>query len=142
MKKIVTASLALVLLTACGGGSSSSTPSMINPLNTLNRAIAFQEYIITATPETRTFPFGMCSPIKGFMIITNNVATGTIFSLTQKPYIISGRYIPETGGIDGFFTDKDKSAAPYTGVLNSEKGSGTWSDDFGCKGPWEALVKR
>jgi len=137
MKKIVMTAVALIFITACGGGSSS--PRDLNPLNQLNRMIEFQKYMITVTPNSKSFPFDMCSVITGFMIINNNVATGTIFSLTNKPYIVSGRYIPDTGIIDGAFTDNDDNIAPYTGILNSEKGSGTWSDDFNCIGTWVAL---
>ena len=131
-------SVALVILTACGGGGNSSTSKVLNPLNTLNRTIAFQRYMITVTPENN-LPFGMCSLIKGYMVINNNVATGTIFSLTKVPYIITGKYIAETGVIDGVFTDEDDNTAPYSGILNGEKGSGTWSDVFDCKGRWVAL---
>ena len=141
MKKIVMATVALSFMTACGGGGS-STPSSLNPMNQVNRMIEFQRYMITVTPNSKSFPFNMCSVIKGFMVINNNVATGTIFSLTNKPYIVSGRYIPDTGAIDGAFTDNDDNIAPYTGIFNSEKGSGTWSDDFNCIGTWIALKKK
>jgi len=136
MKRIVMATVALSFMTACGGGSSSTRD--LNPINQLNRMIEFQRYLITVTPNSKSFPFDMCNVIKGFMIINNNVATGTILSL-NKSYIVSGRYIPDTGAIDGAFTDNDDNIAPYTGLLNSEKGSGTWSDDFNCIGTWVAL---
>ena len=142
MKKIIIVLLSTFLLTACGGGSSHSKKNIVPSeraaavLN--NGTIAFQRYIINTTPYSR-FPFSMCRPAKGFMIITKNIVTGTIISGLGISYAIIGDYIPETREIDGGFTETGTSIAQYLGKIDMESGTGTWSDDFGCSGTWKAL---
>jgi hypothetical protein len=55
-----------------------------------------------------------------------------------KSYVIFGTYIPETGNISGGFP-KSQPISNYIGVINEKEGSGTWSDDFGCRGTWKAV---
>jgi hypothetical protein len=137
MKKILTIGVSILLFTACGGGSSSSksSPMATTPMDrAVGGDIPFQRYTLTNTPD-QTLP--MCNVAKGFLIINNNMVSGTMIS-GPKSYAIFGTYIPETGNISGGFP-KNQPISNYVGVINQKEGKGTWSDDFGCHGTWEAV---
>jgi hypothetical protein len=132
--------IGLLLFSACGssGGSSSKGPLSNSPMDRVaGGEIPFQRYTLTNTPDT-TLPW--CMVAKGFLIIKNNMVSGTMVS-GPKSYMIFGTYVPETGNISGGFP-QDQPISNYTGVINSEKGSGSWSDDFGCHGTWEAIKEK
>jgi hypothetical protein len=140
MKKIVMVGISIFLLYACGGGGSSSPKKgPLSSQNPMDRVIGggdipFQRYTLTNTPDAK-LPW--CSIAKGFLIIKNNIVSGTMLGV-PKSYIIFGTYIPETGNISGGFP-KEHPISNYTGVINMEEGSGRWSDDFGCSGIWKAI---
>jgi hypothetical protein len=144
MKKIVMVGISIFLLSACGGGGSSSPKKgPLSSQNPMDRVIGggdipFQRYTLTNTPDAK-LPW--CSIAKGFLIIKNNIVSGTMIHV-PKPYVIFGTYIPETGNINGGFAEAEQSIAQYRGTINLSKGNGTWSDDFGCSGVWEAIVEK
>ena len=141
MKKIAMVGVSILLITACGGSSSPKKGplSSQNPINRIEGGeISFQRYILTIRPDAQ-YPW--CKMAKGFLIIKNNIVSGTVVSGFPKPYVIFGNYIPETGKIEGGFP-KGQPISHYVGMLNPNIGSGTWSDDFGCSGQWEAVVKK
>ena len=133
--------ISVLFLVGCGsgGGSSSKGPKSNNPMDRLvgGGDIPFQRYTLTNTPD-KTLPW--CMVAKGFLIIKNNMVSGTMIS-APKSYVIFGTYIPETGNISGGFPKK-QPISNYTGVINSDKGSGSWSDDLGCNGTWEAIKEK
>jgi len=140
MKKILIIGVSILLLSACGGGSSSSkkSPMSNNPLNrAVGGDIPFQRYTLTNIPD-KTLPW--CNVVKGFLLIKNNMVSGTMIS-TPKSYVIFGTYIPETGNISGGFP-KTQPISNYIGVINLNQGHGTWSDDFGCHGIWKAIAEK
>ncbi len=143
MKEIVKIGVLASLFIGCGGGGSSS-PSKggLSDGNPLNRAaggfIDSQNYRIVTTPADGLSAM-MCQGGKGMLLIKNSVVTGMMMAGLSRPCVVFGTYVPETGKLTGGFKEMEQMVGNYSGLMNIDGGKGTWSDDFGCHGTWEAL---
>ncbi len=142
MKEIVKIGLFGMLFIGCGGGSSTPSKGALSDTSPLNRAtggfIDSQNYTIVTTPAAGLSAM-MCRGGRGVLFIKKSIVTGTIMAGFGKPCILFGTYIPETGKMTGGFKEMEQMVGSYSGIMNIDGGRGTWSDDFGCNGTWEAL---
>ena len=71
------------------------------------------------------------------MTIVDSQITGTAEDSWGDTYDLSGT-VDATGHITMGVADGDDCLATYSGQLTGSTGSGTWEDDEGCSGTWEA----
>jgi len=129
MKRLKLGLLTLVgisLINGCGNSSNSSSNGAIKTYNA---------YVIPNNPRA-------CYSAQGTIVINGTYVSGTVkLTNTNTIYVVSGTYIEETGGIEGGFATNGQSIAEFSGIVHGSTGSGTYSDDYGCRGSWKVSQK-
>jgi len=119
------------LLTACGGASSSGSPSIADPLD--------GNYYLAATSLTETdINGGTCGDGSGTLNVIDETLGGNILTTNGELFDIVGT-IDSSGRVTGGFAQSGQNAARFEGSISGSRGTGTWNDLYECSGTWEAI---
>jgi len=124
---------AITFTNGCGGGGGNDDKALTADYDG-NYTLTAESTIDHTENGTR------CRDAHGSMIIDYGLISG--FVRTDWGYYLSLHGNVYRGGkIEGGFADGESSKATFSGQMNASGGYGTWKDDYGCKGVWQATLK-
>ena len=98
------------------------------------------DYSLTA-PATTAFDTdgGQCSDGSGTLTLTDGVISGTVVTTGVLVFDLNGN-VTDDGNVTGGFALSGENIVMFTGSIDDGTGSGSWEDNFGCLGTWEATL--
>ena len=98
------------------------------------------DYSLTA-PATTAFDTdgGQCSDGSGTLTLTDGVISGTVVSTGGLVFDLNGN-VNDDGNVTGGFALSGENVVMFTGLVADSVASGSWEDNFGCLGTWEATL--
>lgn len=134
--KVRIASILLVgLLAACGSDDDDDGQIVAQVAADLDG-----DYTLTA-PATTAFDTdgGECSDGSGTLTLTDGVISGTVVTTGVLVFDLNGN-VTDDGNVTGGFALSGENIVMFTGSIDDGTGSGSWEDNFGCLGTWEATL--
>jgi len=98
------------------------------------------DYSISAPPFTELSSDGtLCGRAEGSLTIADNVISGSVVSGGLQ-FNVTGTVEPD-GEVTGGFALSEQTVVDFEGSFGSDSvGFGSWVDNAGCDGAWQALM--
>jgi len=98
------------------------------------------DYNLTA-PATTAFGTdgGQCGDGSGTLTLTDGAISGTAVSTGGLVFDLNGN-VTDDGNVTGGFALSGENVVMFTGLVADSVASGSWEDNFGCLGTWEATL--
>ena len=128
-------SISTLLLAGCGGGGSNKNDDSTTPPT--QSAQINGKYNVVVTPSSSSGQ--NCGSAAGTYTLTNGKnINGTVTDTNGTVFTVTG--IRESNGYveGGFAFSNGSKSADFSGNINENGSSGTWSDIYGCSGIWVA----
>jgi len=153
MQSVITTAIVYLLIifmpimhTGCSGNNNDSNPVASGPAPSNPSPVIDGKYNGTYDVVASSITFG-CGNANGVMNINESDVSGSVTDTWGQVYDLSGS-VQADGSISFGLADGSSNYARFEGLIVDMgstieilKGSGTWEDNGGCAGNWEALKR-
>jgi len=96
------------------------------------------QYMVRAIPQTLLDRSGnACASADGVVWVSTTKVGGEVKDAYGRRYALSGKR-DTNGQVSAGLAYSHQNVANWSGNISDEQGSGSWQDQFGCEGNWQA----